>query len=132
MVALSPVALSLTREFNDPKLQLIAQDVSNFAPGAHTGQTTIEQLKDLGVSASLVGHSERRKECGEDDEIVVKKTIHSLRSDLEVFFCFGEDLSEREAGRTKEVLTRQILPLLQALREEGLTLEKLIFAYEPV
>lgn len=132
LIALSPVALSLTSEFKDSPFSLISQDLSNFAPGAHTGQTTLEQLKDLGVVASLVGHSERRTECGESDLVVTKKLLNALQGSLEVILCFGEDLSEREGGRTREVLERQLLPLKEALSKRSLGLEGIIFAYEPI
>lgn len=132
LIALSPISLTLASEFNMERFKLIAQDVSNFDPGAHTGQTTVEQLKDLAIETTLIGHSERRKECGEDDLLVVEKVIHSLERGLEVVLCFGEDLSDRQEHRTKQVLTRQLSPLVSALKERGLGIDRLVFAYEPV
>lgn len=132
LIALSPVALSLIGEFKDASFNLISQDVSSFAPGAHTGQTTLEQLKDLGIKTSLVGHSERRLECGESDLIVIQKLIRSLEGGFDVIFCFGEDHNERQAGRTNQVLERQLGPLKAALRDKSLAINRLVFAYEPV
>lgn len=132
LIALSPVALALSNEFNNEIYKLISQDVSSFAPGAHTGQTTLEQLRDLGVDISLVGHSERRLECGESDEVVVEKVLHSLEGGLEVILCFGESLSDRQTNKTKEVLKRQLDPLMNSLKERAFGIEKIVFAYEPV
>lgn len=75
--------------------------------GAHTGEVSAAMLKDQGVKYAIVGHSERRQK-GESDEIVAAKAKAAVEQGLTVIACLGETLAEREAGRTLEVVTRQL------------------------
>ncbi len=96
--------------------------------GAFTGENSAEVAKEMGAAYVLVGHSERRKIFAEDDKLLGKKMafVHSLN--LVPMLCVGEDLSEREAGKTNEVILRQL--------DQGLSLADLskpfVIAYEPV
>lgn len=86
-------------------------------------------LKDLGLSWTILGHSERRELFHESDEIVAKKTLAALKAGLTVIFCCGEKLAEREADQTTAVVYRQ----LAALKQVGVTdWSKVVIAYEPV
>lgn len=91
--------------------------------GAFTGEISPAALKDLGCSFTLIGHSERRSLFNENEELLLKKIKAALAAGLEVVYCIGENLAERENGLTEKVLSRQ-LSILKA--------EKLIVAYEPV
>jgi len=96
--------------------------------GAHTGEIAAEMLGDCGASHVIVGHSERRADCGETDAIVRAKAEAAWRAGLLPIVCIGETLAEREAGRTLDVLARQLTGSVPA----GATAAKLVVAYEPV
>src|SRR5262249_56753464 len=78
------------------------------ASGAHTGEVSAEMLRDAGASHVIVGHSERRTDCGETDAIVRAKAEAAWRAGLMPIVCIGETLAEREAGRTLSVLESQL------------------------
>jgi triosephosphate isomerase (TIM) len=105
-------------------LTVYAQNVHWEAEGAFTGEISAEMLLDAGVRGTLVGHSERRQHFCETDETAWRRAAHALDAGLGVIFCVGESEDEREAGRTEEVLRRQ-LDRVEA--RDGLVL-----AYEPV
>jgi triosephosphate isomerase len=96
--------------------------------GAHTGDLSAEMLKDAGASHVIVGHSERRTDCGETDAIVRAKAEAAWRAGLLPIVCIGETLSEREAGQAFQVLQTQLRGSVPA----GATAAKLVVAYEPV
>jgi triosephosphate isomerase len=96
--------------------------------GAHTGEIAAEMLRDCGASHVIVGHSERRADCGETDAIVRAKAEAGLRAGLLPIVCIGETLAEREAGRTLDVLATQ----LKGSVPPGATAARLVVAYEPV
>src|SRR5216684_1487835 len=96
--------------------------------GAHTGDISAEMLRDCGASHVIVGHSERRADHGETDAIVRAKAEAAWRAGLLPIVCIGETLAEREAGRTLDVLARQLKGSVPA----GATAAKLVVAYEPV
>jgi triosephosphate isomerase len=98
------------------------------ATGAHTGDVSAEMLRDAGASHVIVGHSERRADCGETDVIVRAKAEAAWRAGLVPIVCIGETLAEREAGETLGVLERQIKGSVPA----GSTAARLVVAYEPV
>jgi triosephosphate isomerase len=87
-------------------------------------------LKSLGVSYVIIGHSERRAMFNETDETVNKKLHAAFNKDLIPILCVGESLSERESGKTEQVIKAQIQADLQGLTKEQV--ENLIIAYEPI
>ena len=107
-----------------------AQDVAATGNGAHTGEISTAMLNDIGVSAVILGHSERRHEIGESDELINKKVRKTLADGLEVVLCIGELLSEREAGEAENVCAFQLSAGLAGVSEEQL--KKVTIAYEPV
>ncbi len=107
--------------------KLAAQNVFYEEKGAFTGEVSPVMLIDTGCEAVIIGHSERRHILKESDEIINKKIKASLAHGLEVLFCVGELLAEREAGKTNEVLHTQITAGLAGIPAEGI-----VVAYEPV
>jgi triosephosphate isomerase len=104
------------------------QDCHAKPSGAHTGEVSAEMLRDAGASHVIVGHSERRTDCGETDAIVRAKAEAAWRAGLLPIVCIGETLAEREAGKTLSVLETQLKGSVPA----GATAAKLVVAYEPV
>jgi len=113
-----------------PDLELGVQDVHQAASGAHTGAISAAMAKEAGARWALAGHSERRREFGDDDTTVAVKVKRMLESDLRPVLCVGETLEEREAGQLERVLSRQIGAVLKLLDEEAIG--SLTFAYEPI
>ena len=112
------------------KIRLGAQNMSPEAKGAYTGEISAAMLRDLFVRYVLVGHSERRRLFGETDELVHRKVVTALNSELRPILCIGETLEERQAGQEKAILEAQLEGALKALTQEQL--EEIIIAYEPV
>ena len=106
-----------------------AQDVSAHERGAFTGEVSAEMLLEFGCSYVIVGHSERRSYHAESDELVAQKAHRALASGLTPIVCVGETLEEREQGATDAVVSRQLAPVLDAMRTQ---LASMVIAYEPV
>ena len=106
-----------------------AQDVSAQERGAFTGEVSAEMLLEFGCSYVIVGHSERRSYHAESDELVAQKAQRALASGLTPIVCVGETLEEREQGATDAVVSRQLAPVLDAMRTQ---LASMVIAYEPV
>ncbi len=109
-------------------IQLGGQDCHAAASGAHTGDISAEMLKDAGCTAVIVGHSERRTNLGETDALVAAKARAAHRAGLTAIVCIGETSEERKAGKTLEVVSRQ----LKGSLPEGASAANTVIAYEPV
>jgi len=107
-----------------------AQDCSDRAPGAWTGEVCAEMLLDTGVRWAIVGHSERRATFGDSDELVAAKAARALSVGVRPIVCVGETLEQREAGRTNEVVAAQLAAVLRTCSAAQLATGAL--AYEPV
>ncbi len=107
-----------------------AQDIHWEPKGAFTGATSIPLARGAGASGALVGHSERRHVFGETDEETGKKVRALLDAGFTPFLCVGEKLEEREAGKTAEVVLRQLRAGLASVSPEEM--RRLVIAYEPV
>lgn len=112
------------RDCVEAGLTTYAQNVHWDKEGAYTGEVSAPLLQELGVTGSLVGHSERRQYFGESDETVGLRTRGALAAGLQVVACVGETIEERRAGETESVLRRQ----LSVLEPHP----NLVLAYEPV
>ena len=110
-------------------VEMGAQDVSAQAPGAYTGEISAGMLKELGCRYAIVGHSERRQYHAETDALVADKARAALAAGLTPIVCVGETLAEREAGRTEEVVKRQLAAVIHA---NGHCISEVVVAYEPV
>lgn len=110
-------------------IHLGAQDLSAQASGAYTGEISSAMLKDFGVRYVIVGHSERRQYHGESDLLVASKAKAALAAGITPIVCVGETLAEREAGRTEEVVKRQLAAVIHT---NGHCISEIVLAYEPV
>jgi triosephosphate isomerase len=111
-------------------IRLGAQNCAYEEQGAHTGEVSVLQLKDLGVQTIILGHSERRHIYKEDDALINKKVRLALKHGFEVILCIGELLEEREAGRAEDVCETQTVRGLEGVTAEELS--NIVIAYEPV
>ncbi len=112
----------------DPRSRVFAQNAHWQETGAYTGEVSPGMLHELGVTGTIVGHSERRHLFGDTDETVARRAAHALASGLEVIACVGELEDEREADLTEDVLRRQVSAIADAMGGH----ERLTIAYEPV
>lgn len=110
------------------KVALGAQDCHFDAKGAHTGDISPLMLTDLGCSYVILGHSERRADHGESNELVCKKAAAAHLAGLKTVICIGETLEQRDAGKTIDVCTQQILGSVP----DDSTAADTVIAYEPV
>lgn len=132
-VAVAPVATLLfaaCQKVRVSSLQIAAQNVFHKDHGAYTGEWSVHHLLELGCRMAIVGHSERRQYFGETSESVAQKASACMNATVTPIVCLGESLVERQSGRTFEVLSEQLKPVLQALA--GKLFERCIVAYEPV
>jgi len=106
-----------------------AQDVSAHVSGAYTGEISATMLREFECRYVLVGHSERRQYHQESDAMVAAKAQQALASGVTPIVCVGETLAEREAGRTMEVVKRQLAAVVHTL---GPCITEVVVAYEPV
>lgn len=104
------------------------QDCHEAASGAHTGDISAEMLADAGAVAVILGHSERRADHGETDEIVGKKVLAAWRGGLAAIICVGETAAERDAGDALAVILRQMADSIPP----GAAAASTVIAYEPV
>ncbi|MEY2678533.1 MAG: hypothetical protein RLZ00_1225 [Pseudomonadota bacterium] len=110
-------------------IDLGSQDVSVHEQGAYTGEISAVMLRDFAVRYVIVGHSERRQYHGETDEQVAHKAQRALSAGVTPIVCVGETLAEREAGKTEEVVKRQLAAVIHT---NGHCISEIVVAYEPV
>lgn len=111
------------------RIALAAQDVSQHAVGAFTGEASASMLQEFAVRYCLVGHSERRQYHGESDVVVALKAQKALAAGITPIVCVGETLAERDGGLTEAVVKRQ---LAAVIHENGHCISEIVVAYEPV
>jgi len=111
-------------------LEFGVQDVHTAASGAHTGAIAADMVPQTGAGWGLAGHSERRREFGDDDDAVATKLGRLIDAGLRPILCVGETLEEREAGSLEAVLERQVSRAMAPLDPEARA--RLVYAYEPV
>jgi triosephosphate isomerase len=111
-------------------VMISAQNVHHEVSGAFTGEISIPMLKDIGINASLVGHSERRTYFNETNQTCNKK-LHMMQTHQMIpLYCFGETLAQYQAGQSKAVVEAQLKEGLNGLTPDFV--KKTILAYEPV
>jgi len=128
VIAPPTLYLLLTREHLNPKIEVAAQNVFDKPNGAFTGEISVEQLKDSNITWTLIGHSERRQILQETDSFIASKVKAALDGGINVIFCCGETITQREANETISVVTSQ----LKAVADKTKDWSKIVIAYEPV
>ena len=114
----------------DSNIRLGAQNMSQNGYGAHTGEIAAGMLKEFSTKYVILGHSERREYQRESDELIAAKAKAAHEAGLKPIVCVGEQLEEREAGKTEDIVGTQVRGSLA-----GLTTEEMlgtVIAYEPV
>ncbi|ODV63945.1 triose-phosphate isomerase TPI1 [Ascoidea rubescens DSM 1968] len=131
-VVISPPALYLSWAVDHnkkaPLVQVAAQNAFDKLSGAFTGEISVQQIKDVGATWVILGHSERRTIIKESDEFVASKVKFALDNDVKVILCIGETLEERKSGVTLDVCSRQ----LDAVSKIVSDWSNIVVAYEPV
>lgn len=125
--ALCPSSLSLNLEYGK-NLNIGAQNISNFESGPYTGECTIDNISDLNIKFTLVGHNERRKHFNETDEIINQKIKLCLKNNITPILCVGETLEEFNQKQTMSVIKKQ---LDIALKDIDLN-SNILISYEPI
>lgn len=111
-------------------VRLGAQNVSQHASGAYTGEVSAAMLKDMGCRYVIVGHSERRAMMHESSDIVAQKFGAALQEELTPILCVGETLEERTSGRMESVIASQLEAVLDGPGIDAIA--SAVIAYEPV
>ena len=130
-VVIAPPAPYIALAVNENKqksIEVSAQNCFDKASGAYTGEISPEQIKDLGATWTLTGHSERRTIIKESDDFIASKTKFALDQGLSVILCIGETLEERKANVTLDVCARQLDAVARVVTDWS----KIVVAYEPV
>lgn len=111
-------------------VELGAQNVSSTIQGAYTGETAASQLKSVGVTYCIVGHSERRKYQQETNDQIRDKIVQLLKEKIIPILCIGEEADERKQHLEEQVITKELEEATINLSEEDK--QKIIIAYEPI
>lgn len=109
-------------------VEIGGQDCHANESGAHTGDISALMIKDTGARYCIVGHSERRTDHSESDEVVKDKAAAAQGAGLIAIICVGETLAERESGKTLDVISAQLAGSIPEASNSGNT----VLAYEPV
>ena len=120
----------LKKHFDSSQIDVIAQNVNQNSKGAFTGEVSVEMLKSIGVNCVIIGHSERRSLFGETDQILFEKLNYATSNDMNVIFCIGEELQQRQNGNYFDVIQNQLEMGVLGLSTE--LIKKVTLAYEPV
>lgn len=112
------------------KVKIGAQNMHFEDQGAYTGEVSAAMLVDVGCEYVILGHSERREIFEENDELINKKVVKALKSNLKPILCVGETLEQRNAGGTEDVVVAQTTKALTGVTAEQLP--KVVIAYEPI
>jgi len=131
----APFALAVAQALLGSRVRVGVQNVfvgpGGKQAGAFTGEWSPEMIRSADLDLALIGHSERRHVFGEDDALLNRKVRGALDAGVDVCFCIGELLAEREAGQTAQVVARQVSEGLAGVTRDEL-LGHVVLAYEPV
>jgi triosephosphate isomerase len=132
-VYVAPSFVNLYNTFQSLKgtvVNVAAQNMHYAENGAYTGEVSAKMLKSIGVNTVILGHSERRALFNETDELLAKKVNAALENDMEIIFCFGEELKDRKSDKHFEVVKEQLENGLFHVGKDAW--KNIILAYEPV
>jgi len=117
-------------KITNAKVAVAAQNCYKADKGAFTGEISAEMIMDIGLNWAILGHSERRHVFGESDELIGEKVAKALSVGLNIIPCIGEQLADREAGKTEEVVFRQMKAIADNVPTDAWG--RVVVAYEPV
>ena len=116
--------------FDKDSFSVGTQNVSHLDNGAHTGELSVDMLKEAGCKYAIVGHSERREDQGESSELVALKAKKCVAAGVTPIICVGESLEIREADNVESFVGEQLDALINAMSVDELS--KTVIAYEPI
>jgi len=116
--------------FKGSSVGIGAQNMSQHASGAYTGEISAAQLNDIGAKYVIIGHSERREYYGETDSSVNEKTLAALASSIRPIVCVGENLGQRELGITNDLVALQVKSAVYGVAKD--VASRIVIAYEPI
>ena len=128
LLAPSFLALESFRKNLNKKIEVSAQNLSQFDHGAYTGEVSTAMLKDIGVENVIIGHSERREKFFESNEIVNAKVKKALADDFHVILCLGEALEVKVENKEVDFVKDELLKSLEGVEN----IENITIAYEPI
>lgn len=128
LLAPSFVSLESFRKILNKKIEVSAQNLSQFDDGAYTGEVSTAMLKDIGVENVIIGHSERREKFFESNEIVNAKVKKALADGFHVILCLGEALEVKEENKEVDFVKDELLKSLAGVKN----IENITIAYEPI
>ncbi len=115
---------------NGSNIAVGGQNMHTESSGAFTGEVSGPMLLDVGCDYVIIGHSERRHVFGETDDFIAEKVSKALKDGIKPIVCVGETIEQREAGKMKEVVCRQVESALKSVDAEAM--DSVTIAYEPV
>ena len=128
LLAPSFVSLESFRKILNKKIEVSAQNLSQFDDGAYTGEVSTSMLKDIGVENVIIGHSERREKFFESNEIVNAKVKKALADGFHVILCLGEALEVKVEDKEVDFVKDELLKSLDGIEN----IENITIAYEPI
>ena len=128
LLAPSFVALESFRKNLSEKIEVSAQNLSQFDDGAFTGEVSTTMLKNIGVENVIIGHSERREKFFESNEIVNAKVKKALADDFHIILCLGEALEVKAENKEVDFVKDELLKSLAGIEN----LQNITIAYEPI
>ncbi|MDB4014608.1 triose-phosphate isomerase [Flavobacteriaceae bacterium] len=117
-------------QVGDGSIEVVSQNINDNKSGAYTGEVSIYMLNSIGVNTTLIGHSERRAYYNEDDALLLKKINLALESNMNIIFCFGEELKDRKSNTYFDIVKSQLENTVMKL--ESNAWKNIVLAYEPV
>ena len=130
MLAPSFAILDACKQASTEDIHIVAQNINENDNGAYTGEVSADMLLSIGIKTAIIGHSERRSIYNESDELLAKKVKQSINNAMQVVFCVGEHLEEREAGKAEDTVRKQLEDSLFFLTADEMN--NVVVAYEPV
>ena len=132
-VMVAPTFVSLYHAFQSVKdhaIEVVAQNMHQAKSGAYTGEVSAQMLQSVGIKTVILGHSERRAYFWETNELLATKVDAALENEMQIIFCFGEELEDRKSGNHFNIVKEQLEEGLFHIKQSDW--KNVILAYEPV